>query len=61
MSEEIEQVKDKVKTKMQSRKFIVWIVWTVVFIGIMVQGYIKPTGTLQEKALEFYFLSRLHI
>lgn len=59
MAEEVDAVKEKIKTKMQSRRFIVWIIWTLIFIGIMVPGYISGVGPLQEKALEYYFFITL--
>lgn len=49
MSEETEN------KKTTSRKFIVWLVWSILAIAFAVMGFIKSSDELILKALEYYF------
>lgn len=50
MSEELETSK-----KTSSRKFMVWLLWSVLVIAIVVIGFIRANDELTIKGLEYYF------
>lgn len=41
--------------KLSSRKFIVWIVWLVLCLGVGVYTFIIRDSSLLEKCLEYFF------
>lgn len=47
------------KNKMTSRKFLVWITWLILMIGIIVLSFVRKTGDdLISSALQdFFFVS----
>jgi len=47
------------KNKMTSRKFLVWITWLILMIGIIVLSFVRNTGDdLISSALQdFFFVS----
>lgn len=61
--QENEKTNTPVETnKLTSRKFIVWLVWSVIALAVVVMGFIKDSDNLIIKALEYYFfISSLYI
>ena len=42
-------------SKLASRKFIVWLVWLILTIGVVVYTFISQSTTLLEKTLDSFF------
>lgn len=41
--------------KIDSRKFIVWLIWLLLCIGALIYTFISKQTTLLEKVLEYFF------
>ena len=42
-------------SKLSSRKFVVWLVWLIITIGVGVYTFISQSTTLLEKTLDSFF------
>lgn len=54
MSEELTTETEK-PSKLNSRKFLIWIVWGVITLALTVMGFVRDNDALVLKALEYFF------
>lgn len=52
MQEEIQEIGNK---KTNSRKFFVWILWSLLIIALVVIGFIRNNDEIIIKTIEYYF------
>ena len=45
---------EKVK-KTDSRKFVVWLTWLILSLGVLIYTFIAKDTTILEKVLEYFF------
>lgn len=52
----MENAEEKKSSKLQSRKFIIWLTWLIITLGIIVLSYIRGgSDELILKVLEYFF------
>lgn len=47
---------NKTTKKLNSRKFLVWLSWTILIIALVVTGFIRDNDEIILKGIEYYFL-----
>lgn len=53
---------EETEKKLTSRKFIVWLLWSLLSVAVVVMGFIRDSETLIIKVFEYYFfVSALYI
>lgn len=54
---------DQQTNKLSSRKFIVWLVWLLITLGIVIVSLIRNTGDnlLSDVIQDFFYISMLYL
>lgn len=51
-----EEKEEKKENKLNSRKFLIWLSWSVLIIALLIIGFTRDNDAIILKAVEDYFL-----